>query len=49
MAEYDNWIWSEVDLFDSPSRRDGMTADIERTSRYKTAWFTEEIGKSLNW
>jgi hypothetical protein len=43
------WIFSPSDLQESPSRLDGISNDIERTYRRKTAWFLEELGKEMKW
>lgn len=44
-----DWTFSLDELEDSPSRRDDIKFDLEKSYRRKTAWFTEELGKELKW
>ena len=39
------WIFSAEELKNSPSREDGISAELEKSYRRKTAWFLEELGK----
>ena len=39
------WLFSADELKNSPSREDGISADLETSYRRKTAWFVEELGK----
>ena len=42
------WIFSSSALEqNSPSRIDGISADLEISYRRKSAWFLEELGKEL--
>ena len=36
-------------LEDTPSRRDGITKEAERSYRNKSTWFIEALGKELKW
>ena len=42
-----DWIFSMDFLMKSPSRDDGVSFDLEKAYRAKTAWFIEELGKEL--
>ena len=42
-----DWIIPSYVLANSPSRDDNISADVEKASRYKTAWFMEEMVKRL--
>jgi len=49
--EMDSWIFGEGSstLRDTPSRRDGISQELENTQRAKTVIFLEELGKGLKW
>jgi hypothetical protein len=42
-----DWIFSSEFLMSSPSRNDGISFELERGYRSKTAWFIEGLGKEL--
>ena len=44
--------WNKIPmefLEDTPSRRDGITKEAERSYRNKSTWFIELLGKELKW
>jgi hypothetical protein len=43
-----DWIFSSEQMMNnSPSRVDGISFELEKGYRSKTAWFIEELGKEL--
>jgi hypothetical protein len=42
-----DWIFSSEFLMSSPSRNDGISFELGRGYRSKTAWFIEGLGKEL--
>lgn len=43
-----DWIFSSDQLMNlSPSKSDGISFELEKGYRSKTAWFIEELGKEL--
>jgi hypothetical protein len=44
-----DWIFSPAQLEQTPSRDEGVSLDLEKSYRRKTAWFIEELGKESKW
>jgi hypothetical protein len=42
-----DWIFPKNALVNSPSRADGISENSEKSSRAKTCWFIEMLGKEL--
>ena len=42
-----DWIFTSEQLMDSPSRADGISFEMERGYRSKTAWFIQDLAVEL--